>query len=86
MGGKVKAQLLSLELVFALQLLLSVPFSCRVKTHSGKQEESNKLPYVSKVGKGSVGLTVIDHLLSAGMGSLHVLTSLNLCDDPLRRC
>lgn len=85
MSGGVRAQLI-LELLFALWLLLSMHFSCRVKTHLGKQEESNTLPSVSKNGKRVVGYTVIEYLLCVGMGLLHVLTSLNLCNDPMRRC
>ena len=85
MSGGVRAQILSLKFLFALWLLLSTPFSYRVKSHLGKQEESNNLPYVSKNGKRVVGLTVIEYLLCAGMGPLHVLTSLNLCNDPMRR-
>lgn len=86
MSDGVRAQILSLQLVFALRVLLSMPFSCREKIHLGKQEESNKLPYVSKRGKRAVGPTVIDHLLCVGMGLLHILTWMNPCDDPVRRC
>ena len=35
-------------------------FSYRMKVHLGKQEESNKLPNVSKTGKRAVGLTFIE--------------------------
>ena len=33
---------------FLISCFLSTPFSCRMKIHLGKQEESNKLPNVSK--------------------------------------
>lgn len=73
MSGGMRTQLLSLEHL-TLHLLLSITFSCRVKTQLGKQEESNQLPYVSKNGKRVEGLTVTEYLLcAAGMGLLSLL-------------
>lgn len=72
MSGGVREQLPSLELLFVLWLLLSTPFSYSVKSHLGKQEERNNLPYVSKNGRRVVGLPVIEYLLCAGIGPLHI--------------
>lgn len=60
-----------------------MPFSYRMKVHLGKQEESNKLPNVSKTGKKAMGLTFIKtHYVKTDL--LHTLTSSNLCNDPPR--